>query len=56
MGEAYNELQRSEKEADMLYKVRRVMHLSITDDIEGAKKILNNMMLSLDKEYFSLTT
>jgi hypothetical protein len=26
MGEVYNELQRSEKEADMLYTVRRIMH------------------------------
>jgi len=56
MGEVYNELQRSEKEADMLYTVRRVMHLAVTDDIEAAAKILNNMMLSLDKEYYSLNT
>jgi hypothetical protein len=56
MGEVYNELQRSEKEADMLYTVRRVMHLGVTDDIEAAGKIINNMMLSLDKEYYSLNT
>lgn len=56
MGEAYNELQRSEKEADMLYTVRRVMHLGVTDDIEAAGKIINNMMLSLDKEYYSLNS
>lgn len=54
MGEAYNELQRSEKEADMLYTVRRIMHLGLTDDIEGAVKIMKNMVLSLDKEYYSL--
>lgn len=54
MGEAYNELQRSEKEADMLYTVRRIMHLGLTDDIEGAVKIMKNMVLSLDKEYYSI--
>lgn len=32
------------------------MHLAVTDDIEAAAKILNNMMLSLDKEYYSLNT
>jgi galactokinase len=56
MGEVYNELQRAEKEADMLYTVRRILHLSVTDDIDAAGKILNNMMLSLDKEYYSLNS
>lgn len=40
----------------MLYTVRRIMHLGLTDDIEGAVKIMKNMLVSLDKEHYSLTT
>jgi len=38
----------------MLYTVRRIMHLGLTDDIDGAVRIMKNMVLSLDKEYYSL--
>jgi len=40
----------------MLYTVRRVMHLGLTDDIESAAKIMRNMLLSLEKEHFSLNS
>lgn len=32
------------------------MHLGLTDDIESAAKIMKNMLLSLEKEHFSLNS
>lgn len=38
----------------MSYSIRRVSHLSVSEDYEMAAKVIYNMILSLEKEYFSI--
>jgi hypothetical protein len=52
--ELYYKLQAVQKEVDITYSVRRVMHLGISEDKHNAFKVIYNMIMNLEKEYFSL--
>lgn len=52
----YYKLQAVQKEVDITYTVRRIMHLGVSDDKENAFKMVYNMILNLEKEYHSLDT
>ena len=52
--ELYYKLQAVQKEVDITYSVRRVMHLGISEDKNNAFKVVYNMIMNLEKEYFSL--
>lgn len=34
--------------------IRRISHLSVSEDVTNAVKVLENMRINLEKEYFSL--
>lgn len=38
----------------MTYAVRRIMHLGVSDDRNNAFKVVQNMIINLEKEKFSL--
>lgn len=50
----YNNLQRMEKDVSILYTVRRMLHLGITEDLPAAEKVLKLQVDALRGEFFNL--